>query len=105
MSAFDDVKKLLAEAEAEAVRMAELRGGGPDANSPPARAVRVLRNLQADLAPPDLTRGEYGLGLSRGAGDLEWVPGEHHLLDLFHEIEETWRRAFAEAREQASAAR
>lgn len=99
LSAFDDVKRLIDEAQAEAIRMAELRGDGPGGNSPPARAARALQSLRSRLSPPDITRKEYGLGVARGAGDLEWVPGERHLVDLFYEIERVWRLAFAEARE------
>lgn len=58
--------------------------------TPPAVALRVLDDLITRVGDGSVSPRAQGLGLSRGAGDLEWLPTEQPLVDLFYEIDGYW---------------
>lgn len=59
--------------------------------TPPAVALRVLDDLITRVRDGSVGPRAHRLGLSRGAGDLEWLPTEQPLIDLFFQIDEYWQ--------------
>lgn len=74
----------------EAIEGRERRGEEITDRTPPAVALRVLQGLAARIEQGSVAPSARRLGLSRGAGDLEWLPEEKSLIDLFYEIDDYW---------------
>lgn len=64
--------------------------GDEDENPPPARAVRVLDELIRAISAGQVEPRGGGLGLSRGAGDFEWLLEEEPLLRLLSDLDRWW---------------
>lgn len=76
----------------EALTRREAMGEPISDRTPPAVALRVLEGLKARIEAGSVPVSAQRLGLSRGAGDLEWHPDEDPLIALFYEIDDYWQQ-------------
>jgi|ERR1700733_4868326 hypothetical protein len=74
----------------DAIAARERRGEELTSRTPPVVALRVLDDEISKVADGSRGPSSQVLGLSRGAGDLEWPAAEEPLLELFSQIDHYW---------------